>query len=139
MTNLITVTDYWMGRDKQFPEYMTPAIAAAARETVRRVNQFLVDFYGAVPQAVERHVNSGWRPPPVNAGTRNAAKNSPHMSGEGMDLSDDDEVLDAWINSPAGLAALEQHDLYAERREYTPRWAHLQTRRTVSGLRVFIP
>jgi hypothetical protein len=139
MKNLLTVTDYWMGRDRLFPDYMTQQIAANARETVRRVNAFLVDFYGAVPQAVERRVVSGWRPPPVNAGTKGAARTSAHLTGEAVDLSDDEEVLDAWTNTAPGLAALEQYDLYAEDRGSTPRWTHLQTRRTSSGRRVFIP
>lgn len=136
---LLTMPDYWMGRDKQFAGDLKPFIAANARELVRRVNELLQEFYSAMPQAIDRTVNSGWRPPAVNAGVRNAARTSAHLTGEAVDLSDDDEVLDAWINSPAGLDALVRCDLYAEHRDYTPRWAHLQTRKVLSGRRVFVP
>lgn len=135
----ITLVDYWMGRDTRYPDDMKPFIATNARELLARVNEFLRDFAIAVPQALDRTVNSGWRPPSVNAGTKGASRTSAHLTGEAIDLSDDDEVLDAWINSPAGLDALVRHDLYAEHRDYTPRWAHLQTRKVSSGRRVFVP
>ena len=49
------------------------------------------------------------------------------------------EAIDRWIASPEGLQALIDCDLYAEAPKATPRWAHLQTRATVSGKRVFNP
>lgn len=136
---MITVDDYFQGRRERFPaEYREP-IGDAAVVTVKRANLLLAAFYLAKPEAIVRRVNSGWRPPTLNASVPGASQRSLHMTGEAIDLSDDDSMLDDWINSPAGTQALVRIELWAESRNYTPRWCHIQTRPPRSGNRFFVP
>lgn len=136
---MITVKDYWMGRDTVYAADLSDEIKANAALLVKRVNKFLALFYAAHPRAVKRRVNSGWRPPVVNKATRNAAKKSNHMTGNAVDLSDDDEMLDKWASSRAGIAAMVECGLYMEHPSATPRWAHFQDVPPASRRRVFFP
>lgn len=138
-TMAITLKQYWKNRDVEYANELTPTIMANAKETVRRANLFLKRYHDATGATAPDGVNSGWRPPSVNAATKNAAKNSPHLTAQAVDLSDDVEAIDRWIASPEGLQALVDCDLYAEAPKATPRWAHLQTRAIASGKRVFNP
>lgn len=138
-TMAITLKQYWKNRDVEYANELTPTIIANAKETVRRANLFLKRYHDATGATAPDGVNSGWRPPSVNAATKNAAKNSPHLTAQAVDLSDDLEAIDRWIASPEGLQALIDCDLYAEAPKATPRWAHLQTRAIASGKRVFNP
>ena len=135
----ITLKQYWKARDVDFASELTQQINANAVETVRRANLFLALYHQDTGSAVPDNVNSGWRPLSVNAATKNASKNSPHLSAMAVDLSDDDEAIDRWIASAAGRQALIDCDLYAEVASATPRWSHLQTRKTASGRRIFKP
>jgi hypothetical protein len=134
----ITLLDYYMGRDKTYPGELTDAIRVNAAVTVEKVNQLLADFYASQPQGSYRTVNSGWRPPEVNASTVGAAKFSRHMTGEACDLSDDDEMLDSWL-LVAGRPSLVRIGLWQESPQSTPRWCHVQIVAPASGNRVFIP
>ena len=128
---MISVADYFMGRDKQFPDELTDELRTNAASTVDRVNQLLEAF------GEPRKVNSGWRPAVVNAATPNAAKKSKHMTCEACDISDYTGSLDAWcVNN---LDALERIGLWLESPASTPSWCHVQTVPPRSGLRVFIP
>lgn len=130
--NILTLDQYWMGRDKQYPQELTAAIRADAAETVRRANLLLAE-------AGRTHatVNSGWRPPAVNAGVPGAAKKSNHMLGRAIDIGDDDGSLDAWCM--AHLPVLERIGLWLEYPDSTPRWCHVQIVPPRSGNRVFRP
>ena len=136
---MITIADYWMGRDKLYPKALNPQILAAAPITVARANLLLDAFHAVFPTAAPRHVNSGWRPPEINATTPRASRTSLHMSGQAIDISDDDGSLDRWCTSPAGLAALERIGLWLESPESTAGWCHVQTIPPRSGNRVFRP
>lgn len=136
---MISLIDYWMGRDKTYPQDLTDAIRQNAAVTVERVNKLLAAFYAANPGAARRKVNSGWRPPAVNAGVKGAALNSKHMTGHAADLSDDDGRLDAWCLTPAGRSAMTEIGLWLEHPKATPRWCHLQSVPPRSGNRVFMP
>jgi hypothetical protein len=135
----ITVADYFMGRDKIYANDLTDTIKTNAVETVNRANLLLDDFYAANPAAHQRTVNSGWRPPEINAGVKGAALRSHHMTGEAVDLNDDDGQLDAWCISPAGQSALNLRGLWLESPGSTPRWCHCQIVPPRSGRRVFQP
>lgn len=128
---MISLSDFFMGRDKKYPEELTDELRWNAASTVDRVNQLLEAF------GEHRNVNSGWRPAAVNAGVPNAAKKSKHMTCQACDLSDDDGSLDAWCM--ANLGALERIGLWLEHPDSTPRWAHVQIIPPNSGKRVFIP
>ena len=72
---MITLANYWMGRDRSHAAELTDAIRRNAAVTVERVN-LLLQVSGIVPghdQITGTHVASGWRPAGINAGTANAA------------------------------------------------------------------
>ncbi len=135
----ITLKQYWKNRNFEYAAELTPQISASAAEIVRRANKLLVTYHAATGTTEPDNVNSGWRPPSVNAATKGASKNSPHLTAQAVDLSDDSEAIDRWISTDEGRQALEDCDLYAEMATATPRWCHLQTRKTVSGRRIFRP
>lgn len=136
---MITLEQFYMGRDKTYASELTAEIKKNATETVRRINLLLALFYAANPKAAKRSVNSGWRPAAINAGVKNAAPKSKHMLCLAGDLSDDDEALDKWCMTEAGREAMETVGLWLEHPSATPRWCHLQTVAPRSGNRVFYP
>ncbi len=128
---MITLQDYWMGRDEEYPLAMTPQIERNAQRTVDLANQLLLRYGG------HAKVNSGWRPPQVNAATPGAAKFSRHMTGEAVDLADPEGMLDDWCME--NLPVLEKLGLWMEHPAATKGWCHLQTIPPKSGRRVFYP
>lgn len=136
---MITLEQFYKGRDKQYASDLTPEIQKNAEELLRRTNRLLELFQAAVPTSHVRGCNSGWRPPAVNAGVKNAAPRSNHMLGLACDIEDDDEELDKWLMTAAGQKALEICQLWMEHPQATPRWAHVQSVAPRSGRRVFMP
>jgi hypothetical protein len=136
---MLTRKDFFKGRDVIYRSDLTPDIEANARLTLSRVNALLAWFYDLNSGAAMRGVNSGWRPPAVNRGVRNAAKSSHHLIGRACDLSDDDEALDKWCLSKDGQRIMADIGLWMEHPSATPRWCHLQTIAPRSGKRVFFP
>lgn len=136
---MITLDDYWMGRQQPYAAEWTPEIQANAAVTVDKANRLLNAFFAANLSAATRKVNSGWRPAAVNATVPKAKKGSKHLTAQAIDLSDDDGALDAWLATAAGLHALAAIGLWAEHPSATPRWAHVQTVPPASGNRIFYP
>lgn len=141
----ITVTDYFMGRDKSYASELTDAIRTNAAETVRRWNILLdaAAAEGVVPtmdSITHTAVGSGWRPAGVNSATANAAAHSTHMTGEALDVRDDrtSRALARWVLL-LPLERLEAFGLWFERPQWTPNWIHGQTRPPKSGNRFYIP
>lgn len=130
---MITLTDYWMGRDREFPLALTPQIEKNAALTVQLANALLVRF------GEGRKATSGWRSPEVNAKTAGAAPNSKHMTGQAIDLADPEGDLDDWLMSAEGQAAMAELGLWHEHPAATKGWAHLQTVPPRSGRRTFYP
>jgi hypothetical protein len=130
---MITLRDYWMGRDEEYPLAMTPQIERNAATMVQLANALLARF------GQGRRVNSGWRPPQVNAATPNAALLSKHMTGQAIDLADPEGDLDDWLMTEAGQAALSDIRLWHEHPAATKGWAHLQSIPPRSGRRTFYP
>ena len=128
---MISLADYYMKRDEQFPNELTDDLRWNAASTVDRVNQLLEAF------GEHRNVTSGWRPAVVNAATPNAAKKSKHMTCQACDLEDKDGWLDAWCID--NLEALERIGLWLEHPDATVGWAHVQIVAPGSGNRVFRP
>lgn len=141
MTTQITIEDFWMGRDKNFASCLTDEIRANAAETVSKVNLLLFHAVkdGVVLIASNKRslVNSGWRPPAINAATPNAAAKSRHMTGQACDVSDPTGSLDKWCM--ANIEELEHIGLWMEAPSATPGWCHLQTVPPRSGRRIFQP
>ena len=134
----LSLADYWMGRDDRYPDDLAPRVRSNAAYLVECVNR-LIGLYEAGQGPRVWTVNSGWRPPAVNANVPNAARRSRHMSGEAVDLGDDDGLVDAWCIRATGLAGLAECGLYLEHPQATPRWTHWQTAAPGSGNRVFHP
>lgn len=128
---MLTIQDYWMGRDRKYPDSLTPEIEGNALELIDRVNILLSEF------GQERKVNSGWRPPEVNGKTPGAAPLSKHMKGLAIDLADPEGDLDEWCMD--NLDSLERIGLWMEHPAATKGWCHLQSLPPRSGKRVFYP
>lgn len=144
---MITVEQYFGGRRETHGLECSPGIEDNAALTVTVVNQLLVeaDRFGiAVPINPEgdfagSQLNSGWRPPSVNACTKGASATSLHMTGEAADLHDPKLELAAWLMTPEGQFTLETLGLWMEAPEATPEWVHVQVKPPLSGHRVFFP
>mgnify|MGYP000916116052 CR=1 FL=1 len=134
---MITLADYWMGRDKTFGSALTADIVRSAEETVKRANLLLAEFRFDTKDDEIRKVNSGWRPPEVNAMTPGAAQRSKHMTGQAIDIADPDGNLDEWCL--AHLTTLERCGLWLEHPSATKGWCHVQIVAPRSGNRVFYP
>lgn len=130
-TTALIYSQYWMGRDKQYPDEFTDEIKKNGMETVDKVNQ-LLRIWGGFTQ-----VTSGWRPQAVNAATKGAAKKSNHTLALACDLLDRSGNLDAWCL--ANSKVLEDIGLWQEDPASTEGWCHLQTVPPKSGRRVFKP
>jgi len=140
MNTPITLKEFYKGdRDVVYADQLTPEIQAQVLRTLERANALLAVFYEANPGAYRRGCNSGWRPPAVNAATKNAAKLSKHMTGHAIDIADPDGTLDKWCMTPAGQQALTDIGLWLEHPSATPTWCHVQTVPPGSGRRVFYP
>ena len=140
---MISLADYWMGRDLVYPRALTHEMIQNAQLLVDRVNLLLAraEEDCVSPAQDERTgtwVASGWRPPAVNDRTSNAANASTHLVGLGVDLQDwPDRRLARWcLRHPEHL---EEAGLWMEDPRWTPDWVHLQARPPGSGRRVYVP
>lgn len=124
-------------RDKRYVADMTPMIEENAEVTVAKANLLLTRYRESTGDDQPRKVNSGWRPPAVNAGTQGASPTSRHMTGEAIDIGDGDAALDAWLMTEVGTAVLVDLGLWHEHPRDTIGWAHCQTVPPRSGNRHF--
>lgn len=140
---VITLEQYYMGRDQLFPGYVTPEYEANARELLTRVNAVL--YYAkqdnvepGIDEVTGNFVASGLRTPAINDRTKNAAIGSSHLTCEGIDLQ---EVLYRKLArwSLQNQDILVEHDLWMEDPRWTPTWVHWQSRPPKSGRRIYIP
>lgn len=139
---LLTLKDYWMGRDAKYPLAMSTVIDHNASILVSVVNGWILDAQARGADLVEKPetgtiVASGWRPPIVNASTPGAAVNSKHMTGQAVDLFGPGNRLALWAYHNQDL--LKVHGLWMEHPTATPTWLHLQTLPPKSGSRCFYP
>lgn len=138
---MISLSDYWMGRDASHPLAMTPEIEHNAEILLELVNKVLIvaNTSGIRAPLNERGsvVRSGWRPPAINATTKGAAINSKHMTGQAIDIEDPSGALDKWLYANPQL--LKDVGLWAEHPSATPTWSHLQSIPPRSGNRFFLP
>lgn len=140
---MITLPDYWMGRDVAHAAALTDKIIVNATLLLGRVNLLLAWAYGehvtpALDAHTGTHVASGWRPPAINDATSTAAAKSKHLSGEAIDLRDSGtRDLARWCLR--NLDALEEIGLWMEDPQWTPSWVHLQIVPPGSRRRVYVP
>lgn len=141
---MITLAQYWMGRDLTHIGEWSPAVREHATELLARVNALLDNaaMAGVYPGLDERTgtaVASGWRPRGVNARTANAATASRHIAGQAIDVEDTPPERPLARFCLQRLDLLEELDLWLEDPRWTPTWVHLQSVPPGSGRRVFIP
>ena len=136
---MITLDDYYRGynTDPRYIDELTAAIRIDAATTVKRANALLSRYYSENLSADHAHVTSGWRPKAVNAAIPTAAKNSKHMIGRAIDLSDPEGDLDEWCMGNQN--AMAECDLWLEHPSSTKGWSHWQIVPPASGKRVFYP
>lgn len=135
---MITLTAFWMGRDSLFADQLTEEIKANAIETVARANR-LLSLGGFL---AHDQVSSGWRPAAINERTSNAGKNSRHLYGQAVDITDHSREFARWAYSHQDF--LTETGLWMEHPDWTwsqhgNHWVHLQIVPPGSGRRVFIP
>lgn len=128
---MIGLHDYWMCRDQTHARDLTAGIRTNAGILLPRVNELLTvaKAYGVKFEVSPRTgsiVESGWRPPSVNAGIANAAPKSKHMFGLAVDIYDPDGDLDEWLMSDEAQPHLNKIDLWFEHPGSTKGWSHLQ-------------
>lgn len=134
---MITIDQYWMGRDRGYRDVLTPEIVANAQITVDKANQLLAAFEDETRIVIDT-VASGWRPPVVNSGTKNAAVGSKHLTARAVDVRDTpDRDLARWCLR--NLDVLDDIGLWMEDPQWTPTWVHLQIVPPGSGRRVYVP
>jgi Peptidase M15 len=131
VSGVITLAQYFMGRDAEHAPELTETIRRNAELTVARVNALLAHA------CIECAVNSGWRPAAINAAVPGASPRSRHLTCEAVDLDDPDDALDTWCM--AHLDVLEAIGLWLEHPAATPGWCHVQIVPPRSGRRVFEP
>ncbi len=130
---MITLQQYWMGRDILYRLDLTQQIRDNAEELLRRVNGLLSEL------GVENvRVSSGWRPKQVNAATQGASKTSYHIVGKAVDIEDlGHRLYDKLMQNPA---LLDKYGLWAEDKSATETWLHLDVgTRSARHPRVFKP
>jgi hypothetical protein len=140
---MITLQDYWMGRDAQYPADLTPEIVQNAQSLMQRVATLLEkaaaeNVSPGIDEATRTCVASGWRPKSVNEKTANASATSLHLNGMGIDLREAPSRALARF-CLRNLDLLAELDLWMEDPRWTPTWVHLQSRAPGSNDRVFIP
>jgi Peptidase M15 len=119
------------GRDTEYASDYTQDISDNLDKLLIPLNQ-IRDAWGK-PMTV----NSGWRPPAINAATPGAAAHSKHMEGLAADISDVDGSLWAWVME--NLQLMKDLDIFMEDRRWTPTWTHFQLGQPTSGHRIFVP
>lgn len=129
---MISVHEFLMGRDKEYP--LTTSQAESMAQLLAAVN-YLRGMYGKPLK-----VSSGYRPGHFNTLAK-GKMGSAHINCQAIDLLDPDGDFARWCLSNDHL--LKQTGLYMENPEHTNtpqgRWTHLQTRRPASGSIVFDP
>jgi hypothetical protein len=140
---MITLAQYWMGRDVEYGLLLSVDMRKEAARTVELANKMLTRCAAAgVPvemRADGSYVNSGWRPPAVNANTAGAAVRSKHLICKAIDVYDPEGLIDTWCMTSEGLRALVEVGLWLEHPSSTKGWSHWQTVPPGSGNRVFYP
>lgn len=139
---MITMNDYWMGRQATHGHLLDSDIRRNAELTVELANKLLILAKGDGVKLEESPrtktiVSSGWRPPDINASTPGAAVKSKHLTGQAIDLYDPSGDLDEFcLSHPSVLKDL---GLWQEHPSATKGWCHVQTVPPGSGRRVFYP
>lgn len=124
----VNCSEVLMGRTKQFP--LDPENQHNLEYLLLKINLFRDKYNKPLI------VSSGYRPSSINQAV-GGAKKSAHQTCQAIDFIDKDGKIKEFLKQNPNL--LEELDLYQEHPDYTKTWVHLQTRKTKSGKRIFIP
>jgi uncharacterized protein YcbK (DUF882 family) len=131
MIEIISLTDYWMGRDETHSDELTSQIQGNASDLLILINQLLIRL------DISTVVNSGWRPKDVNKSI-GGAPNSYHTTGEAIDLKDTRGRIAYKIIQNHDL--LSQLGLWLEWPQATKGWVHLDIgKRSARKINTFLP
>ncbi len=146
---MITLADYFMGRDRTYQADLTPQVLANATKTVARANELLAraaadGVSASIDQMTKTHVASGWRPATVNSRTANAGAKSTHISARGIDVQDSkDRALARWCVmhqlAMAEVGIWMECPMWTGGIDNADPWCHWQTEPPSSGRRIYIP
>lgn len=128
---MISKEELLQGRDQQYPSDYTQEISDNLDKFLLLINQVRAAW--GKPMIVD----SGWRPPSINASTPGASAHSKHMEGLAADIKDIDGSLWAWVLE--NLTLMQKLGLYMEDRRWTSTWVHFGFGPPVSGHRIFVP
>ena len=135
---MITEDDYFGRMSHQYePDAEVRRNAQKLLDKVNALLDVLNETHPGIDGAMNPWVNSGWRPAAYNATIPNAAVKSKHITGQAIDLRDDDGYLDEFLY--ANQKYLQLAGLYMENPAATKGWTHLQSVPPKSGNRVFFP
>lgn len=135
---MLTEEDYFGRVSHQYDP--DPEVRRNAQKLLDKVNAMLDvinESHPGIGGAMNPHVNSGWRPAAYNATVPGAAVKSKHITGQAIDLDDDDGDLDEFLY--ANQKYLNLAGLWMEHPAATKGWCHLQSEPPRSGSRVFFP
>ena len=131
MSERFIVKEYWnhlFGHEKE----LTREIIDNAFDLFFRLNGLLADLEVSFVS-----IRSGWRPEAVNRRVGGSSR-SYHLSGQAVDLEDNEKVLAGRILDNSILLA--KHGLWLEEPGRTSTWVHLDTGdRPSREVRVFLP
>jgi hypothetical protein len=134
---MISLKQYWMGRDKEYYYDWTNEIQLNAENTVRVANK-LLEFVYQDTGVVFNEVASGWRPIEINDDTSNASKTSKHITAQAVDIKDNENrLLAAWCTANPHI--LKRMGVCMEDAGWTRYWVHWQTVQVESGKTIYIP
>lgn len=139
---MITINQYYMGRDKTHSHELTAALRSNAVDLVSRVNELLSEFGQrgltlSISTKSKSLVSSGWRPQAINRNVQGASQRSKHITCQAIDIYDPDDRLDNFCKN--NFTLLKSVGLWLEIPSATPGWCHLQSVAPASGHRMFKP
>lgn len=139
---MITLSDYFMGRDKVYKKELTDELIKNAGVMIEKANSLISilsenNITFQLNPKTGTMVSSGWRPAAVNARTKNAAPKSKHMLCQAVDIYDPDGEIDEWlVNNEPVLRAV---GIHIEHPSATKGWTHWQCVPPKSGRFIFYP
>jgi hypothetical protein len=152
----ITMEQYFKGNQKRFDD----ETVSNATVLLSKVNILLADYHewllqrDSVLAPQSAGLRSGIRTHKENieiyrvinvrkkkAGLPEApvATKSSHLTGEGIDIEDNYDLLKEYLDTERGDKLSVELDLYFEHFDYTDTWVHTTTRKPASGNRRFKP
>jgi len=133
---MISFSQYF-GSRRDHP-FATKERKESAALLLSRVNTLLEEYEDSTGMQIEKDKDTGTRISGSRGGygdggfrlaqSQTGVKGSSHKQGMGVDVYDEGDRLDNWIDKNPGV--LERVDLYRESAVFTPGWCHLQTRPT---------